>query len=113
MPRLALYLPKNYMKKEKWIKIREMVKSESEILGIGYIEKKSDEEYPIIYLEDSETSTFIYVEDSEEDDIENIRAMIRVLTLVALLSEEKIKMGTQTEKSEREKLYNFSGPAGI
>lgn len=98
MPKIALYLPKNYMKEEKWIKICEMVKKESKILGIGYIEKNGDEEYPIVYLEDSETSTFIYIEDSEEDDIENIRAMIRVLTLVALLSEEKVKSESWIEE---------------
>jgi len=89
MPKIALYLPRNYKEREKWIRIREIVKEESKALGVEYIEKIGDEDYPIVYLEDSETSTFIYVEDSEEDDTENIRAMIRVLTLVALLGEEK------------------------
>ncbi len=98
MPKIALYLPRNYEEREKWVKIREIVKEESRSLGVEYVEKIGDEEYPIVYLEDSETSTFIYVEDSEGDDTENIRAMIRVLTLVALLGEEKEK--TEIEEKE-------------
>ena len=104
MPKIALYLPRNYKGNEKWIKIREIVKEESQALGVEYIEKIGDEEYPIVYLEDSETSTFIYVEDSEEDDTENVRAMIRVLTLVALLGEEKERAEVEEREVRKRKI---------
>ena len=98
MPKIVLYMPKKGSDDKKWNEIRRIVKEESEILGIGYDEKIGDEEYPIVYLEDNESTTFIYIEDSQEDDIENIRAMIRVLTLVALLTEDKTEKDIVEEK---------------
>jgi len=89
MPRIALYYPKKGYDKSRLENIRQIVKDECKSLGLEYIEKENDEEYPIIYLEDKEASTFLYIEDMEDGDEENIRAMIRVLTLVALLTEEK------------------------
>ena len=89
MPRIALYYPKTGYDKNRLESIRHILREECESLGLEYIEKENDEKYPIVYLEDKEASTFLYIEDMEEEDNDNIRAMIRVLTLVALLTEEK------------------------
>ncbi|GEM_PF-1236262 len=91
MPKIALYIPRRSIGSDRINKIRNMLREECKLLGLEYVEKENDEEYPIIYLEDSETTTFLYIEDEAEESLENIRAMVRVLTLVALLSEEKVR----------------------
>ena len=91
MARLVLYKPRTG-KKERIAEIAELVRDEAKNLKMEYYEKWDDEDSLIVYFEDEESSTFLDVEDDEEENLENIRAMIRVLALISLLSEnEKVK----------------------
>jgi len=87
MKKLVLYIP--HGRKSDIRGIREMLKKEAHSLNLRYEERRSIEDYLMVYYEDDETSTFIYLE-NENDSLDNIRMMVRVLALIASsMGEEK------------------------
>jgi len=97
MRKLILYIPSN-IEEDRLMELKRVLREEASILGLRYIEKMNMEENLMVYYEDDEISTFLYIDEDPKENAENVRMMVRVLALIAMMKEKPKEM-------EREKIY--------